>query len=415
MRLRSFVALACVLALQTHPARAQLVPQRQSAACEFTEKQAVKKLLKKMGGYIAERDLGIGKTELQKIYGEKTSAQLLGEASGASLAVAVDVVGEYLSHPDETRLEAAVHKLLEGGTKILFPEYGLAVVGGRFWLGTKEKAGLASVAVSRLIDTEQTYQVDLLAQGVFDQPAIANQGIAYANFTDRIRSEAELEKLHAFFSGYYSRQQLEFDFSAESRAEERQKLDRAWAQLESKWKLVWAARLEAELRAQLQQEALELHTGGFPTCTAAAPAVPQGLPGATSRIVLEVLDRTETVDVEWTSGKPNVTARDFNGSPKYTIAGVSTEPVSIQQKVTAKLSFTGVMPSGWTLWLFIDRGVGNAHCTSTTGCTTSIGPNPRGPGWAASMPTEVWLCPAPALASCPSDPVAAENISWNAP
>jgi hypothetical protein len=48
LRRYSFAVLACIVVVSAGPAGAQLVPQRQSAACEFSEKYVVKELLKKI-------------------------------------------------------------------------------------------------------------------------------------------------------------------------------------------------------------------------------------------------------------------------------------------------------------------------------------------------------------------------------
>src|ERR1700676_1368186 len=141
MRLRRMLAVAILVGFIGGPPLEAFA--KQSAACEYAEKYALKKVLKKIGGSIAE-DLG----------GE--AAKSTGQAIAGSTIVGMDAIVEYFTHPDETRLDAAWHKLLEGGTKIVFPTYGITVVVGRVVLGTSDKPGLASVAAEHVVQAAKS-------------------------------------------------------------------------------------------------------------------------------------------------------------------------------------------------------------------------------------------------------------------
>jgi hypothetical protein len=275
--LSSTVLLSIGLALPV------LVIAKQSGACEFMEKVALKKALKTVGGNIAA-DIG----------GEAWKAT--GRAIAGGTVVGMDAVVEYFTHPDDTRLDAAMHKLLEGGTKIVFPTYGITVVAGRFLLGSPEKPGFASTTVEHVVEAARSGQLDAFICGdrsydnlfaetsFFDLNAVRNRGITCENFTDRVRSTRDLEQMRSLWFGYYKRTLLDVNPGTENRARTQEMLDQGWARLEQSWKLQWAEKLYAEMREALKREARELAQQPSATrCLAAAATATT--PGVVARSV----------------------------------------------------------------------------------------------------------------------------------
>jgi len=257
MRLRRILALVTLLGFVLGPPLEAFA--KQNAACEAAEKYALKKALKKIGGQIAEDIAGEG-------------AKATGSAIAGGTIVGMDAVVEYFTHPDDTRLEAALHKLLEGGTKIVFPAYGLTAIGGRFLLGTQEKPGLASQSVQAVIHAAESGQLDAFICGdasfnnlftktsFFDLAAVGGKGITCQNFTSRIASDADLESMKTLWFGYYKRLLLERNPGAENAAQAQRLLEDGWERLEEQWKLIWSEKLTAQMRDALKEEASQFKT-----------------------------------------------------------------------------------------------------------------------------------------------------------
>jgi hypothetical protein len=270
MGLRRLFALVTLLGFTLGPLAAFA---KQSAACELAEKIALKKVLKKVGASLAE-DLG--------------STAAVGGAVASSTVLGMDVIIEYFTHPDETNLDAAWHKLLEGGTKIVFPTYGITVMVGRVVLGTSDKPGLASIGAEHVVQAAKSGQLDAFICGdrsfgnlfgqasFFDLAAVRSRGITCDNFTSRIQTEKDLEDMKSLWFGYYKRQLLDLNPGVNNSYGVNTMLNDGWGRLEEQWKTIWAEKLARQLRDALRDEAAQ-----FKSDQASAVCYPPPTPAPT--------------------------------------------------------------------------------------------------------------------------------------
>jgi len=334
--------------------------------------------------------------------------------AGASLSskvgLPVKALIAYFTHPDEERLDAAVHELLKSGAKMVFPTTGMVVTYGRWFLGSREEAGAVTVPVNGLIEMARDYEVDVVAQDFFNTPAMRDKGITYENFTSRIRSADELERLHTLYNGLYSRDLIELNPGPQNEGETKAKLAEGWESIQKKWMLVWAETLEFNLRAAFRHEALVVAAQERKCEEAEAAAPPAAAPGEPT-VTLSAKGSTETVKLKL-NAQGNYEIDTASYAPSKEI------PVDVKEPVTATATVTG-LPDPYRMWLSVGlEGPGQTCGPSTSSCEETLGPYPGrirgyGDGWAATEGAEVWVCKGQRRQDCPADPIAALEINWH--
>ncbi len=159
---------------------------------------------------------------------------------------------------------------------------------------------------------------------------------------------------------------------------------------------------------------------------------PAGYSPETYAVILTVLDRTETVNLNWNGGDRvdgvwNITSRLRQGIKMGShdpAASDGTAAVPVGRVVNATVKVIPVLEY-WSLWLGIGADSktprGDNLCGPTTySCTAKSGPYPGlrrglGKGWAASEGVEVWLCKGQESCVGKTDPIATININWGLP
>jgi hypothetical protein len=170
-----------------------------------------------------------------------------------------DALLDYFTNPDDKRLNAALSTLVEGGTSIVFPAYGVAIGTGR---GVHNATNFT---VNEMINSAQSGQIQAFICGgpsvgnlfsrvnFFDLKAM--KGINCDNFNDKVTTFAHLEKIKALWFGYYARQLTTQFPGKENETAIREMLNAGWIEIENSWKRRWAEVLFAQLRAKLKREA----------------------------------------------------------------------------------------------------------------------------------------------------------------
>lgn len=184
----------------------------------------------------------------QKLTGETAFDSLQKEASKSLLIKASGRVGdlginpliEYLTNPDDTKLDAAVNSLIEGGLSIAIPGYGPVVEGGKIVIG-----GTTYMA-KEVIEEARNAKMQTLADGFFNTPAIRDKGITEDNIGEKITTEEEFKKNW----NYYTVAEREI-----SSKEKQRMLSEAGERGLKIWRIKRAAALRERVRAELKEAA----------------------------------------------------------------------------------------------------------------------------------------------------------------
>ena len=137
-----------------------------------------------------------------------------------------------------------------------------------------------------------------------------------------------------------------------------------------------------------------------------------------TELLLEVGGIKENLKLQWADGKYSITDATRDGIPIHDpkAAQFTMTAPKITQSVECKVTLNAPLPAPWTLWLGVapgDKKIGVLKGPSSTACSLTRGPNPRGPGWAAGEDVEAYLCRGQTF--CSDDPVAVIGINWQLP
>jgi hypothetical protein len=202
---------------------------------------------------------------------EEALKAILGPAVDPALA-ASDSIQEYLTNPDDKKLDAAMNTLANGGLAIACPACGTAMIGGALVVGGVEKTieEIKSLKLQAFLCGTTSWGV-LQMEGFFQTngaQAIA-KGINCENFAERITNFDDFTRLKKFFEGDYSRNVHELG-GEQNRGDNQRILDEAWQTIEAKL----GVKIAEKLRAAFIREAEALKAR-----EACKPAAKGSVPG----------------------------------------------------------------------------------------------------------------------------------------
>lgn len=220
--------------------------------------------------------LGAGSLDAQEICGDNAAEKaleefvsrhdeaVLGAASGA-----FDVWKAYLSSPDDQKLTATLNALGKAGADIIIPGYGTVSDGVK----------IAVARVEYTIEEARSQQINALlcggasggerlpGTGFFELNGTQaiSPGITCENFSERITTSEQFDRLKQLYDGYYSRLVYEMG-GRQNREAYTQILYQQWQVIERTWKARRGVAIYEKLRSDLAIDAQALQ--GLKSCAA---------------------------------------------------------------------------------------------------------------------------------------------------